>query len=136
MLILDTDHFSILRRNPERLEERLVASGEDVVISIVTVEEAMRGWLAQIHKARVPREELEPYERFFRFVRSLDNWQILPMDEDCVRIWENLKAQRVRIGTMDLKIASTTIAYGAKLLSRNLRDFQRVPDLDVEDWIG
>jgi len=35
---------------------------------------------------------------------------------------------------MDLKIAAIAIANDATLLSRNLRDFGKVPDLRVEDW--
>ena len=42
--------------------------------------------------------------------------------------------QRVRIGTMDLKIAAIVLAHDATLLSRNLSDFRKVPGLKVEDW--
>jgi len=45
-----------------------------------------------------------------------------------------LQQQRIRIGTMDLKIAGITLAHGATLLSRNVTDFQKVPGLLVEDW--
>ena len=37
---------------------------------------------------------------------------------------------------MDLRIASIVPANSATLLSRNLRDFERVPDLQVEDWLS
>ena len=40
----------------------------------------------------------------------------------------------IRIGAMDLKIASIALANNATLLSRNLKDFGKVPDLKVEDW--
>jgi tRNA(fMet)-specific endonuclease VapC len=35
---------------------------------------------------------------------------------------------------MDLKIAAIAISQGALLLSRNLGDFRRVTDLNVQDW--
>jgi len=35
---------------------------------------------------------------------------------------------------MDLKIAAIVLVHGAKLLSRNLKDFRQIPNLDVEDW--
>jgi tRNA(fMet)-specific endonuclease VapC len=41
---------------------------------------------------------------------------------------------KIRIGTMDLKIAAIALAHGATLLSRNLVDFKKVPGLTVEDW--
>ncbi len=40
------------------------------------------------------------------------------------------------LGTMDLKIASITLANNAILLSRNLCDLERIPDLRVEDWLS
>ena len=36
---------------------------------------------------------------------------------------------------MDLRIASIAIANDATLLSRNLKDFSRVPGLRVENWL-
>ncbi len=35
---------------------------------------------------------------------------------------------------MDLKIASIAISRGAILVSRNLRDFEGIPNLTVKDW--
>ncbi len=35
---------------------------------------------------------------------------------------------------MDLKIASIAMANEAILVSRNLKDFEQVPDLTVKDW--
>lgn len=46
-----------------------------------------------------------------------------------------MRAERVRIGTMDLRIASIVLAHHATLLSRNLRDFRLVPGLRVENWL-
>ena len=60
---------------------------------------------------------------------------MLPWDTDTADIFQELRKQRIRIGTMDLKIASIVLAYNATLLSRNLRDFQQVPGLRVEDWL-
>ena len=48
--------------------------------------------------------------------------------------FEQLQKQHIRIGTMDLKIAAIAIANNATLLSRNLKDFSKVPGLKVEDW--
>jgi predicted nucleic acid-binding protein len=35
---------------------------------------------------------------------------------------------------MDLRIASIVLADSATLISMNLRDYQKVPGLQVEDW--
>ena len=48
--------------------------------------------------------------------------------------FQTLWVQRIRIGTMDLKIAATALAYDATLLTRNAKDFSKVPGLLMEDW--
>jgi tRNA(fMet)-specific endonuclease VapC len=49
-------------------------------------------------------------------------------------IYQDLKSQRIRIGTQDLRIASIVLAHEGVLLSRNARDFDRVPNLIIENW--
>ena len=61
--------------------------------------------------------------------------RVLPWNDDVIAIHARLHGLRIRIGTMDLRIASIALAQGGILLSRNLRDFERVPDLKVENWL-
>lgn len=67
-------------------------------------------------------------------VLDTDRAQLLDFSEQAVDRFEELKGQRLRISTMDLKIAAIVLTEGATLLSRNLRDFGKVPGLQVEDW--
>jgi len=138
MVVLDTDHASELgfrSRVGLRLLERLSASGEDPVITAITVEEQMRGWLAQIHRELDPAKQTTAYGRLVRQVEFLASWVILSWDAAAVEIFQRLQRERVRIGTQDLKIASITVAHGAKLLTRNTQDFARVPGLSIENWL-
>ena len=66
MIILDTDHISILQRTPSeaayRLTERLDdANDEDIRTTIVTAEEQFRSWLDCIRVAKAPNDEVRPY---------------------------------------------------------------------------
>ena len=60
----------------------------------------------------------------------------MPFDEQAASEYQGLRAQRIRIGTMDLKIAAIALVHDALLLSANLRDFQQIPNLRVANWIN
>jgi predicted nucleic acid-binding protein len=47
----------------------------------------------------------------------------------------DLRRQRIRIGTMDLKIACIALANDALLVTANLRDYSQVPELRCENWL-
>jgi tRNA(fMet)-specific endonuclease VapC len=59
---------------------------------------------------------------------------VLPFDGDVSARFQEMKARRLRVGTMDLKVAAVALANNALFVSRNLSDFRRVPGLRVEDW--
>ena len=58
---------------------------------------------------------------------------MLDFDERAAQRFLELRRSRVRLGSMDLKIAAIAISRGGTLLSRNLTDFRRIPGLSVED---
>ncbi|WP_009632837.1 type II toxin-antitoxin system VapC family toxin [Synechocystis sp. PCC 7509] len=64
----------------------------------------------------------------------LSEFQIIQYNAYACIIYESLKAQRIKIGTQDLRIASTVLAYNGVLVTRNMQDFKKVPNLKVEDW--
>lgn len=67
----------------------------------------------------------------------LENYRQIPVldfDKDAAARYQSMRRARIRIGTMDLKIAAIALALDATLLSRNVADFRQVPNLKVEDW--
>jgi tRNA(fMet)-specific endonuclease VapC len=124
MLILDTDLLTVVQRREGALYDRLDARLEEasvtelIGVTIISFEEQTRGWLAYIAKARSSALQIEAYARLHAAVQRFDQ----------------LARARIRIGTMDLKIAAVALANQATLLSSNLSDFQKVPGLRVEDW--
>jgi tRNA(fMet)-specific endonuclease VapC len=138
MLVLDTDHLVELDRGAAQgaaLQRKLEDAGDEVATTIISAEEQFRGWLAQIHRQRDPHEQIAVYQRLQRRIEFFAAWHVLPWDIAAADILQELRRQRLRIGTMDLKIASIVLAHDAMLLSRNLRDFQQVPGLRVADWL-
>jgi tRNA(fMet)-specific endonuclease VapC len=139
MLILDTDHLVEIDRGStlgSALLERLVRSGEDVVTTIISAEEQLRGWLAQINRQTDVHRQIDSYCRLKRRLDFFADWHLLPWDTEAAERFETLRAGRIRIGTMDLKIASIALVRDGTLLSRNLADFGKVPGLNVEDWLS
>lgn len=66
MLVLDTNHVSELGYGTPaglRLRDRLLASGEDTATTIITVEEQLRGWLAEVHRLADARRQIPAYRR-------------------------------------------------------------------------
>jgi tRNA(fMet)-specific endonuclease VapC len=139
MIVLDTDHLSELERRGSakggKLLQRLRLQSEPIAATIVSVEEQFRGRLAGINRIPAGPKQVHPYSRLIELMGFYSGWSILPFDQPAAQRFLDLKAARVRIGTMDLKIASIVLVHQARLLSANLSDFRQVPGLLVEDWL-
>jgi tRNA(fMet)-specific endonuclease VapC len=115
---------------------RLRASTDQrIATTIVSVEEQMRGWLALIRRERDIHRQVSAYERLGKMFDFFEGWEIVPLDDAAATRFTVLRQQRIRIGTQDLKIAAITLEHNALLLSANLRDFEHVPGLRVENWL-
>ncbi len=93
----------------------------------MTYEEKTRGWLTVIAKAKQVKEQVDAYGRLKRQVELFCSFTLLDFDEPAATLFQQLRKQHRRVGTMDLKIAAIALARGATLLTQNLRDFQRIP---------
>jgi tRNA(fMet)-specific endonuclease VapC len=134
MIVLDTNHMSHLERagSPEalRLRARLEAvPDEEVVTTIISYEEQTRGWLSFVARARTLAQQIDAYDRLNRQRENYGRFRVLDFDDRAAAEFQRLTSAKIRIGTMDLKLA-----HDAMLVSRNLTDFRKVPGLRVEDW--
>jgi hypothetical protein len=50
--------------------------------------------------------------------------------------FQQFRAQKIRVGTQDLKIAAIVLSHQATLVTRNQKDFTRLPNLKITDWSG
>jgi tRNA(fMet)-specific endonuclease VapC len=139
MLVLDTDHVVEYQRGASaeshRLQQRLESAAEPYATTIVTVEEMMRGWMAAVRRIHDPHRQISAYANLRRLFRFFATWQVLDWNDAAADKYDALKSNRIRVGTMDLKIASIALANDATLLTRNTNDFARVPGLRIADWL-
>jgi tRNA(fMet)-specific endonuclease VapC len=139
MVILDTDHLSVLERREQpalgRLLNRLAnLPPSEVATTVISYEEQMRGWMAYLAQARSMVQQIAAYSRLLSHLENYRRIPVLGFDEAAAMEFQRLRRRRLRIGTMDLKIAAIVLSHDATLLSRNLSDFNQVPELHVEDW--
>lgn len=131
--MLDTCICSfIMREHPVAVLQRLanaVTQQHRIVISSITYSEMRFG---AIGKKASPKHNLLVDE----FIKRLD--AILPWDKDAVDTTAEIKAQLattgIPIGANDTAIAGHAIAANCILVTNNLREFNRVKVLTVEDW--
>ena len=138
-VLLDTDHLSVLQWAEQPACDRLLVCldrlpPDDIATSIVSFQEQILGWQAYLNRARQPRQVVAAYGKLETIWRSFLRMNVLPFAEDAQACFTGLRPQCPRVQTLDLRIASIALTTHAVLLSRNVRDFRRVPGLVVEDW--
>jgi tRNA(fMet)-specific endonuclease VapC len=140
MIILDTDVFSMIELpdSPEYIRLRARIAQLDpphpVATTVITYEEQSRGRLASVNSARTHRRLVEAYSHLRQHILNYRQVRLVEFDDAAAETAAALQRSKLRLGTMDLRIASIALTHDALLLSQNLRDFKRIPKLRVEDW--
>ena len=135
--LLDTDHATFVQSgSPEgvSVRQRLRAvAPDDYGTTVVTYEEQCRGWLDNIHRARTPQARIVAYAQLQENLLFFSRIAVWNYDAKAEAQFA-LLAKTVRVGTKDLRIAAIALVNNATLLTRNTRDFERVPGLHFADW--
>lgn len=135
LYIWDTDHLSLHQRDPSLFQQRLNAIPADkLAITVITVEEQLRGRFLSISRARTDANLLIAYYRLRQTVGALNRYLVLDYDEPANAIFKLLRKQKIRVKTQDLRIAAIALSVGGILVTRNAIDFSQVPGLTTEDW--
>ena len=139
MFLLDTDHVVISQQQsmPEydHLIQRVRQHDPSLFfVSIVSFHEQVMGWNAYISRAKDLSGVVSGYERLQRVLSNFTEAQVLAFDDAAADVFAELRKRRVRIGTMDLRIAAIALTRDMTVLSRNLADFNKVPGLKIQDW--
>jgi tRNA(fMet)-specific endonuclease VapC len=107
----------------------------DFALCVVSFHEQSLGANNIIQKARTPSEVASGYQLLSEILKGLARASVLELDQAAAECFEHLRSQRVRISTMDLRIASICLTRDLILLTRNTKDFQQVPELEFENWL-
>lgn len=135
LYILDTDHVSFfLGQHPFVLQNMAQVNPNSVVTTIITVEEQIKGRFKFIKRASSASKLISGYAALQTSVAYFNNMQILPFDEAANTHYERLRKQKIRIGTQDLRIAAIALSVNGTVVTRNWKDFEKVPNLTLEDW--
>ena len=131
MLILDSNTISYYFRGDPQVVPRLQALPPvDIGVPAIVEYELRYGLL------RLPPEAADP--RLAALAALLRPMQVLPFDSECAahaaRIRVGLEAAGTPIGPHDTLIAATALRYQATLVTRNVREFSRVPGLQWLNW--
>lgn len=78
-------------------------------------------------------------ENLKRIVPFLENFQIIEFNQNSSEIFAKLKSKLKKdgkiIADMDLMIASITIAENYTLVTNNTKHFERIKDIQLENWL-
>lgn len=129
MYVLDTNTVAYFFRGEGGVAERLLGTPPgEIGIPTVVLYELEVG----VEKSASPRRRRAQLTRFVQVV------EMLPFGPDeartAARIRASLERSGTPIGPLDTLIAGTAVARGATLVTRNVREFSRVPELSVVDW--
>jgi tRNA(fMet)-specific endonuclease VapC len=116
------------------LRRLAVVSPSELAVTVINVEEQITGWQIYLRRAKTDKELAMAYEKLAASVRVLSGMHILGFSESAIARYNLLLAMKLNVGKMDLRIAAIALEEGATVITRNLRDFQRVPELICENW--
>lgn len=134
--ILDTDHVTLSQNGNIRILQRCLVVGiSNIFVTPITFEEQVRGRLDTIRKCGNNSELLvSAYRKLLITQNYFCKTNFLEFNAAAYHCYQKLQQQKIKIGTQDLRIASIALAHQAIVVTRNYKDFSKVPDLNIEDW--
>jgi tRNA(fMet)-specific endonuclease VapC len=129
--MLDTNIcIYVIKNRPPPLRARFNRLADQLCISVITLAELIYG----AEKSARPYENLQVVEQF---CARLD---VLAFAERAAshygQLWVELEFAGQRIGTHDMMIGGHARSEGLTVVTNNIREFQRMPGLRVENWLS
>lgn len=135
LYILDTDTVTMYRAGNPRVCAHVSAHPpSELAATIITVEEQISGWYTLLRRAKTNPSLVAAYEHLARTVQFFAGVQIVAFTLSAATRFDELRATRIRISTLDLRIGCIALFANAVLVTRNRKDFELIPGLAIEDW--
>jgi tRNA(fMet)-specific endonuclease VapC len=128
--VIDTDIIIYYLKSDKNVAKKFASTNPDeMATTIINYTELLFG----AYKSSKQEKNLSTIESFFS-----NNMKIIDFDKKSAAVFSRLKAQLqqqgIPIADMDLIIASICISNGLTLVTNNLRHFQRIRELTIENW--
>ena len=139
MFVLDTDVVSEVFRGYEKYLQRIRVTPKDIPITTTTVsrfEILVKGRYQAMLAAANREDLLIAQQRLIGDELHLNQFPIIDINDGAADHFERLRTAKGmrKIGRADLLIACITLAHDATLVTRNVKDFAKIPNLKIENW--
>jgi tRNA(fMet)-specific endonuclease VapC len=133
--LFDTDHLTLYQhKHPPLMRRFALQPADSVAICPINIEESMRGRLAPLGRVLSGIKHVQAYARLVAAEEMFRLFPLVPFDVASESRFQHLRAARLRVGTLDLKIAAIALTNDLTVLTRNRSDFGRIPGVALEDW--
>lgn len=134
--LLDTDTITLAQFGHATVVATLTHHAmADIAIPVISIQEQMRGWLSRLPRLTAPPQIGDWYDRLA--YRMFPIWRLYPLvsfSEPAMLRFDQLRLLKLNVGPMDLRIAAIALEQGSTIVTRNRRDFGRIPGLSMVDW--
>lgn len=129
--MLDTNTcIYIIKRKPQKVIERFKQTEiSQIGISSITLSELLYG----VSKSSKPEQNQIALSQFAAPL------EIMPYDDEAAQRYGDLRVglekQGTPIGSLDMLIAAHAIALNSVLITNNEKEFFRIPNLKIDNWV-
>jgi tRNA(fMet)-specific endonuclease VapC len=138
MKAIDTDLLTeILLGNAAYLGRLATIPVDEQAAPIVAIEEILRGRLNKIRQAEAGKRRIaidRAYQLLEETLAAIRHVKFVSFTTQAEALLKDWRKQKIKGSTHDLRIAASCVANSATLVTRNRRDFEKIPGLSVEFW--
>jgi len=129
--LIDTNTcIAVMRNHPQAIHRMEAITPGDCTISTITSYELLTG----VAKCLNPEKEQDKVGILLKTVTQLPFESKAAMES--ARIRALLEAKGQSIGPYDLLLAGQALAHSLVMVSANTKEFGRIPDLTLENWLA